>query len=229
MVKRSKIDAETKTNTTRVAKREEVVSSLRKDILSGKIRGGQHLRQSGIASQFGISRMPVRDALMALRAEGLVTLNSGRGAVVASLWPEDIQELLEARSLLEGLIASYAAKSITKEDLGRLEKLVKRLDSALDNANAFYRINIEFHDIVRKAAKKERIVELTKNVRLSIEHYMRIASTFPELRQQLQPQHHEMLDAFRDRDYRAIERITRSHVMLGGKFLTAYFEQLNRT
>src|SRR5207248_10847418 len=78
-----------------------VVERLREKILSGELREGEQLRQDAIATEFQISRIPVREALTHLAAEGLVTLVANRGAVVSALSPEEIMELFETRAVLE--------------------------------------------------------------------------------------------------------------------------------
>src|SRR5215472_14305004 len=78
-----------------------VVERLREKLLSGELREGEQLRQDAIATEFQISRIPVREALTHLAAEGLVTLVANRGAIVSALSPEEIMELFETRAVLE--------------------------------------------------------------------------------------------------------------------------------
>ncbi|HEY7203793.1 MAG TPA: GntR family transcriptional regulator, partial [Methylomirabilota bacterium] len=76
---------------------------LREEILAGKLAGGARLKQEELARRFRISRMPVRDALLRLHAEGLVRIEPNRSVVVTRLAPIEVQELFEIRSVLEGL------------------------------------------------------------------------------------------------------------------------------
>src|SRR6266581_9797245 len=78
-----------------------VVERLREKILTGELREGEQLRQDAIASEFQISRIPVREALSHLAAEGLITIVANRGAVVSALSPEEIMQLFETRAVLE--------------------------------------------------------------------------------------------------------------------------------
>src|ERR1700758_2110404 len=77
------------------------VERLREKILTGELREGEQLRQDAIASEFQISRIPVREALSHLAAEGLITIVANRGAVVSSLSPDEIMEMFETRAALE--------------------------------------------------------------------------------------------------------------------------------
>jgi DNA-binding transcriptional regulator YhcF (GntR family) len=78
-----------------------VMERLREQVLSGELREGQQLRQDAIATEFQIGRIPVREALSHLVAEGLITLVANRGVVVSSLAPEEIEQLFETRAVLE--------------------------------------------------------------------------------------------------------------------------------
>src|SRR5205085_4834 len=77
-----------------------VVERLREKILSGELREGEQLRQDAIATEFQISRIPVREALSHLAAEGLITIVANRGAIVSALSPDEIMQLFETRAVL---------------------------------------------------------------------------------------------------------------------------------
>lgn len=224
---RSKQKPARKTDAGRGMKRERVASGLRKAILSGKLRAGQRIQQEELAAQYNVSRMPVREALMALHAEGIITFHPHKGAVVTTLSAEDVQEVLEARSVLEGMVARYAVDNITSEDLEKLRELVEQISPVLDNPSEYFRLNLEFHNRIKKISRKKRLVEITNNLRSSTEHYMRIATTFSELRQRGQPQHYELLDALKNRDKDRVERLMRQHVLVGAEVLAPYFQQLS--
>jgi len=85
-----------------------VVERLREKILSGELREGEQLRQDAIATEYQISRIPVREALTHLAAEGLVTLVANRGAVVSALSPEEIMELFETRAVGHSTVVEVA-------------------------------------------------------------------------------------------------------------------------
>jgi len=78
-----------------------VAESLRERILDGEFKAGFPLRQDALASEFGVSRIPIREALMQLEAEGLIKIHPHRGAIVSELSTEEVQELFALRALLE--------------------------------------------------------------------------------------------------------------------------------
>src|SRR3954471_4720361 len=98
-----------------------IADTLRDEILRGEISPGAALRQEELAERFGVSRLPVRDALMRLEAQGLVHVYPNRGAFVISLSADEVREIYEMRILLEGDILERAVPRMTEEDWRRIE------------------------------------------------------------------------------------------------------------
>src|SRR5216684_8795125 len=93
-----------------------VAEKLRDQIIRGEIPEGAQLRQDAIAMQYHVSRIPVREALRQLDAEGLITIVPNRGAIVPALSPTDIEELFTIRALLEPEILKHSIPRLTEED-----------------------------------------------------------------------------------------------------------------
>ena len=226
-MKRSDSRRASATGTKHVTKQGMVASALRKAIVTGQLRGGQRLQLGEIAAQFNVSHMPVREALWTLHAEGLVIFQPHKGAIVTRLSAEEIQEALEIRSFLEGMAARYAVDNITPKDFDKLRELVEQIDVELDNPYEYFRLNIEFHNAIKKMAKKERLADLISNLRASTQHYMWTAVLIPEIRERAQAKHHEILEAFERRDRDGAERSLREHVLNGAKDMSDYFRNFN--
>ena len=106
-------------------------SEIRRRILDGRYPAGSQLRQDGLATEFGASRIPVREALFQLEAEGLVRIHPHRGATVAPLSPADAAEALELRGALEPRLLSLSAPRLTAEDFARADALLEDYAAAL--------------------------------------------------------------------------------------------------
>jgi len=104
-----------------------VTDNLRSAILSGQLGPGDRLQHDDIARQFGVSRMPVREALRVLHSEGLVELRPHRGAVVVDLRPEDVAEIFEIRAMLEAQAAELAAPNLTDATIERMRGLLAEM------------------------------------------------------------------------------------------------------
>src|SRR5437016_14114112 len=101
---------------------------VRQEILTGRLPGGSPVRQEAIAARLGVSRIPVRDAIAHLAADGLVTYESNRRVIVTVLRENDLSELFKMRAVLEGLAARHAAANLTDKDLDQLAWLAARMD-----------------------------------------------------------------------------------------------------
>src|SRR6476469_3846179 len=112
---------------------QEAYLFVRDRILSGEFSAKARLNPAKIADRLGISRMPVREALRQLDAEGLVTMRPNRAAFVASLSAEEVEDLFEIRTALEVMAVGYAVHNLTDDDLAELIALKDRMDRARSN------------------------------------------------------------------------------------------------
>ena len=108
-----------------------VADKLRDQIIRGEIAEGTQLRQDAIATQYRISRIPVREALRQLDAEGLITIVPNRGAVVPALSPDDIEELFSIRALIEPEILKRSIPHLTEGDFSEAERVLRTYVSEL--------------------------------------------------------------------------------------------------
>lgn len=139
-------------------------ASLRDAIADGRLAPGQRLVESELAAALGVSRTPVREALRSLAAEGLVEMESGRGAVVKTHDAADLDDLFQMRALLEGEAAFRAASRIGTADLEALRASCDRyalIDPATDLAE-FARENSLFHGIIHEAAGSPRLSSMIR-------------------------------------------------------------------
>lgn len=132
--------------------RERVREELRGRISDGRLAPGQHLIETALAEEFGVSRIPVREALRGLETEGLVTTVPRRGVVVSELTRADIVHLFEVRSTLEVLAFKLAAERATDDDIQQLRMLLVDTQDAVDRNDHVdtVRTNALFHDLVRQ-------------------------------------------------------------------------------
>src|SRR5450759_2164820 len=133
---------------TRQSLTSAVADKLRDQIIRGEISEGSQLRQDAIAAQYQVSRIPVREALRQLDAEGLIAIVPNRGAVVPALSPADIEELFAIRALLEPEVLKRSIPHLTEEDFSQAEAILRRYVSELrreGHVSAWGRLNWEFH------------------------------------------------------------------------------------
>jgi DNA-binding GntR family transcriptional regulator len=123
---------------------DRVVATLRDEILTGALLPGDPLRQDELATRFGLSRIPVREALRALQAENLVVLSANKGATVAEISLEDVLGRHEVRVALETHALRLAIPNMVEDDVTRLHDVLQEYDQAPDPAS-WSDMNWRFH------------------------------------------------------------------------------------
>jgi DNA-binding GntR family transcriptional regulator len=140
-------------------------------IVSGRFAPGERLRQEALASAIGISRIPVRSALIQLESEGLVSFHPRRGAVVRSLTVEQVREIYELRELLETHALRTSMKTMTPERIDRLRELAARVDAQEDGPE-FVEARVQFYRELYDAAHKPQLVKMVDELRDAVGRYL---------------------------------------------------------
>jgi len=138
------------------APRSQVVSEeIRAMILGGRLKPGERLVEESLSAELGVSRVPVREALLALSAQGLVRIEPRRGATVAEITPRIVAELVEVRALLEGLNARLAAQRHDPEIIAQLTNTLERGNAAAKAGTRaeLAQLNAEFHERLAEARR----------------------------------------------------------------------------
>jgi DNA-binding GntR family transcriptional regulator len=151
-----------------------VVDSLRESILDGSLKPGERLVQDDIASQFGVSRIPIREAFRTLAAEGLVTFEQRRGVIVTELSRDDIEEILSVRAVLEGMACRAAAERATPDQLEAIHLGLENLESARGEPGQYYQLNYAFHEAILNASNRPHTAALVKKFRNIMETVARL-------------------------------------------------------
>lgn len=201
-----------------------IADALREAILQGIFQEGQSLRQDEIATQFGVSRIPVREALKQLEAEGLVTLHLNRGAMVSVLTATEAQEICEIRSALEVKAIQIAIPKLGKTDIEKAAVILEATDQATD-AGMLAKLNWEFHATLYAAAERPRLLMMIQNLHVNCDRYVRVQMTQMDYHERSQKEHYQLLDACRQRDPKAAVRLLKRHIDSAGEQLVVYLQQ----
>ncbi len=154
--------------------RDALIAQLRDDILTGQLPPGARLRQQDVAARFDVSTTPVREAFAALEREGLVRSEAHRGVVVFEPTAEYLREIYDIRLALESLAVRKAAENVTDEQLAQLQSLIEQMAGVLNDRDAYHSLNARFHDLVYAASGSPRLVELIRQLRDSVNAYLRL-------------------------------------------------------
>ncbi len=153
-----------------------VVEAIRAQILSGEIKAGEPLRQAALAEQLQVSRIPIREALLQLEAEGLVKFEPHKGATATEISPDLIDELFELRALLETDLLARSIPLLTEQDLLRAEQQLAQLDAALQSDNhalIWPELNSAFHLSLYKAVRPQSY-DIVSNLNKNTDRYIRM-------------------------------------------------------
>lgn len=180
------------------AVRERVLGALRQEIIAGSLRPGDRLVERELADRFGVSRVPVREAIRALVAEGFVLFETPRRTVVRPLSPTDVKELFELREALEVYAAGLAATRATPADLAELRDLLTSAAGATDagDAEAITDINTRFHDRLLAMAGNTLLISVMEPVAGRLQWLTRRNEEWP----QLLTEHQDLYDAIASGD-----------------------------
>ncbi|MFD6168378.1 GntR family transcriptional regulator [Streptomyces coeruleorubidus] len=180
------------------AVRERVTAELRQQIIAGSLRPGDRLVERELAERFGVSRVPVREAIRALVAEGFVHFETPRRTVVRRLTPNDVKELFELREALEVYAAGLAASRATPEDLAEVQELLDRAAAATEaeDAEVITDVNSRLHDRIVAMAGNSLLTEALEPVAGRLRWMTRRNEEWP----QLLVEHRELFEAIASGD-----------------------------
>jgi DNA-binding GntR family transcriptional regulator len=196
-----------------LAASERVAEHLRKMILAGEIAPGERIRQEEIADRFGMSRLPVREALRMLEIEGLTELQTNRGARVPALSSHEADMIYRMRESLEPLVLSESIDALSDADIAELADIQDRIEER-DNLADFMELDRTFHLTSYRGCTVEPLASTVVRLWNMTQHYRRefIRITGPSRRWVVIAEHRLLLDAITQRDKTIAATVLQTHV-----------------
>lgn len=194
----------------------DVAERLRAAILGGHFGPGERLREEELARSMGVSRGPIREALVRLEREGLLVIRRNRGAVVAQLSREDLDEVYTLRVAIERLAVQRAVAAGDEQGLARIQAVVDEIAVAVARGMSEQEaaeLDVKFHDRIYQAANHRRLYDCWTTIKPQL-HILflnrNVASG--DFRDFAVASHQEILDAIRNRDEPLAVRLTEGHL-----------------
>lgn len=201
---------------------DEVAAHVRELVLTGELRAGEFVRVEKLAEELGMSITPVREGLLALRGEGILTLAPRRGFMVAALSEQDLLDLFWVQAQLAGELAARATPLLTDDQITDLEKLQEQLTKALAEGDltTVERLNHGFHRTINQTADSPKVAWFLKTATryVPLRYYHRVGG-WPDATQH---DHFAVLEAFRARDPEAARAAMTEHIQHAGRLLAAH-------
>lgn len=190
-----------------------IAATLRDAILVGEYAPGERIRQDELAERHGASRLPVREALRMLEAEGLVTLVANTGAWVSTLSAGECQELYLVRERLEPLLLRMNLPLTTDEEIARLQSVADRMERSTD-VEEFLALDREFHLSGIDHADTTVLTDLVKSLWNRTQHYRRAATRlfWSEGDRSVHHDHQLIVHALGRRDAEEAETVLTQHI-----------------
>ncbi len=207
-----------------------VIEAIRGQILSGEIKAGEPLRQAALAEQLQVSRIPIREALLQLEAEGLVRFEPHKGATATELGPDLIDELFELRALLETDLLARSIPLLTENDLIEAELQLAKLDAALQSENhvlTWPELNSAFHLSLYKALRPQSY-EIVSNLNKNSDRYIRMHLQMAGRILKSNKEHQQLLDLCRARDIDGACSLLSHHILSAKTEIKQFLLEISR-
>jgi len=193
-----------------------VVETLREKILSGEIKAGQPLRQAALAEELNVSRIPVREALLQLEAEGLVTFEPHKGATATELNASQVDELFELRAMLEGDLLASSIPNLSSEKLAEATDILAKLNKALGKenaANTWSELNSDYHNCLYSGANRPQTQDLVNTLNKNADRYIRMHLLWAGGISKAESEHNELLDLCKERNVEKAVAVLKQHIL----------------
>lgn len=213
--------------------RDRIAASIRNAIIDGRLIPGSRLTEQDLVSMLGVSRTPLREALLLLDSEGFIDMLPRKGAVVSAITQEDVEEIYGAKSILESAAAKLACDKMTYETIEALTELTNEMEAAINDERNDYRtmlnLNSEFHQMMSDAGGNKRISQFIRNLRSQTLRYNYI---YLSLRSRIETSitdHRHMIEALKHRDKVRIEQLIQEHNASACRSLCEFIQQKELT
>ncbi|MCK0126232.1 GntR family transcriptional regulator [Gelidibacter sp. F2691] len=191
-----------------------ITNDLRERILSGDLAEGTVIRQEALADEYDVSRMPIREALKRLDAEGLVHLTNNRGASVVKHSIAEIGEIFDLRILIEVDLFKRAIPKMTQADFDKCEAVLAQMETSYDADDVAHwgALNFDYHTALYAAAQRGLTNELLHRVNLQSDRYVRMHLSLMEQRDGAKDEHRRLLELAVNRDVNAAKTLLTRHI-----------------
>jgi DNA-binding GntR family transcriptional regulator len=201
-----------------------VYSALKLRIISGELEGGVALKQIEVAKEFGVSKIPVREALRQLESENLVEFRPRRGAVVAILSAADLHDILDIRIALECRALELAIPNMVEDDFSSAADILDRYSREID-AKQWSLLNMQFHQCLYAPSDNHHLLDCISELQARMGAMMRRTVSLASGLKRPHEEHYALLDACRDGQVKSAVGILRKHIETTQKEVAAHFRQ----
>ena len=209
-------------NETALSLEEKVYKLLEDEILSGRLKSGEVMREQALSAKLNVSRTPIRSALHRLAEEGLIKISANRGATVVGVTSEDVTDIYLIRERLEGLASRLAAERMTDAEKAELKDSVELAEFYISRNDAEHlrEQDTEFHRIIYNASGNRLLCKVLSDLHKNIKAYRKTSLQVKGRVEKSVAEHREILEAILAKDSEEADRLTSLHIQNSMKNIT---------
>ena len=204
--------------------RGRVFKKIRGDILIGKYKEHEELKETAIGTELGVSRTPVREALRQLELEGLVKIVPNKGAYVTGITAKDVRDIYKIRAKLEGLCARWATDAITQEQIEQLEEItyLSEFHAKRQNFEQVFELDSRFHEALYISSNSKILDHVLTDFHAYVQRVRRMTISSPVRAPKSNEEHKQILEAIKEKDPDKAEKLATTHIMNTIKSIDLY-------
>lgn len=190
---------------------EIIIKHIREAIIAGHIAENEPVRQDEIAKLFNVSKIPVREALKQLEAEGLVEFKKNRGAIVTRISEQELAQIFEVRVMLETKLIQLAIPNMTDKTIKKAEQICNAFVDTMD-IGQWTTLNWQLHACLYEPAERPYMLSLIRSIYDKIERYLRIQMSVSEGKSKANDEHHAIVNACKAKDIQLATHLIETHI-----------------
>ena len=200
---------------------EAIAADIKEEILNGRLKPDERLKESVLATKYRVSKTPVREALRYLESTGFVEIVPHTMACVKRMSQKEVENLYSIQSVLEGLSVRKSIPHLQEDHIQSLRRFSGLLEKHYQSRNLseYEKANIQFHALFWKAADNENLYELTDNIRSRLQRFRTATRRYPEEFKELVADHQKIIGVAMKKDAEAAERLVRRHIERNGEII----------
>ncbi|WP_404454812.1 GntR family transcriptional regulator [Virgibacillus necropolis] len=193
---------------------EQIADELKRRIWNKEIQFGERLLETDLAERFDVSRSTIREVLKILEIEELVVIKARKGTYVADFTQQDLDEIIELRTLIEVNAFKHAIPRLEKKHFQDLEEITEQMKEKVDeeNWNGLFDLDMQFHSYVVNLSGNSRIIKIYDSLQVQIRTLLMHLDQYYSSHQSFYDEHKELLNALRSKDVQTVNTRVKNHI-----------------
>ncbi|QUH27132.1 GntR family transcriptional regulator [Serpentinicella alkaliphila] len=203
------------TTKTQLPLKEKAYNLIKNKIVKCELAPGNPISEAELSNELGMSRTPVREALLRLSQEKFITIYPRKGIIVSPITVQDIHEVFQVREIVEPYFAKIGCRNMSKEYLIDLRKKFEsaNFDLGHPSGTEYFDLDIEFHKYIIKAGNNSHLIKFTNRI-FELDYRIRVMSTLAieDIVNRSRPEHFDIIEALINKDEKKIEETIKGHI-----------------